>query len=331
MAAKGSQDIVLVADIGGTNARFACFDLGTQHITSFHCVAVADYPDMFSALEAARRFLPEFFAASAACIAIAGPVKDGRVKASNSGWAFSGQDLQERYAWPTVFVINDFIAAAYGTRILKRGDYRMLGSKELAEQPELPMAVIGPGTGLGVAALLPGGDGTWKSLATEGGHARLAPADEEELELLAILHRHLGAVQREDVLSGRGLCNLHHAWMVLHGKQGKTPQDPAEITAAALQDEAGDAAAVLRSFCGILGTVAADVALGFAAWSGVYLAGGILPRIADFVSSSPFRKRFETHPQFSEYLSPIPTALITQDNLGLLGAAYCLQHAGAGK
>lgn len=327
MAANRPQDITLVADIGGTNARFACFDLSSQQIKSRHSVPVADYPDIFSALSSAQPFLPEFAAASAACLAIAGPVTDDWVKASNSPWAFSRKDLQARYGWRTLFVINDFLAAAYGILLLGNEDYRVLGSEMPAVREELPMAILGPGTGLGVAALLPSENSGWQGFATEGGHARLAPGNEEELELLAVLHRQMAAVQREDVLSGRGLCNLHRAWMTLHGKEQQTPRDPADITAAALQDGAGDAAKVVNAFCGILGTVAADVALGLSAWGGVYLAGGILPRIAELVVKSPFRERFETHPQFANYLKPIPTALITQDSLGLLGAAYCLQQS----
>lgn len=325
MVASRSEDIVLVADIGGTNARFACFDLGSQQILSRHSVRVLEYSGISSALDSARQFLPEFSAISAACIAIAGPVKDDWVKASNSAWAFSQQDLRAHYGWPRLLVINDFVAAGYGTLLLSSRDYRAVDSGIPPERPDSPIAVIGPGTGLGVAALLPSGDATWTSLATEGGHARLAPGNDQELELLAVLHRQLGAVQREDVLSGRGLCNLYRAWMTLHGKEYETQGDPAAITAAALADETSEAAEVLRCFCGILGVVTADVVLGFAAWGGVYLVGGILPRISELLISSPFRERFETHPQFENLLKPIPTALVTQENLGLLGAAYYLQ------
>lgn len=325
--AMESQGIILVADIGGTNARFACFNRNSQQLLSRHNEAVADHADIYGAIDSARQSLTEFDAAQTVCIAIAGPVRDDWVQASNSGWAFSRKELQARYGWSTLMVINDFLAAAYGTFLLKPGDYRMIGGSTAPTWQDWPVAVIGPGTGLGVAALIPDNNADWRGIATEGGHARLAPGDQEELALLEVLHKQMGPVQREDVLSGRGLCNLHRAWTSLHGKPNSTITDPATITAAALRDGRSVEAQVLNTFCGILGTVAADVTLELAAWGGVYLAGGILPRIVDFFAASPFRERFESHPQFAEHLRPVATAVIVQDSLGLLGAAQYLQQA----
>lgn len=325
--ASGRSDLALVADIGGTNARFACFDLNSAQLQSVCKLPVANYPNIYEALDEARESLTDFQSITAACIAIAGPVSGDWVKASNSPWAFSRSDMQARYGWSTLLVINDFLAAVYGNLALTADDYRVIGAAEPSLSARQPMVAIGPGTGLGVAALMPTDDSGWRGVATEGGHARLAPGSEEDIALLSVLHRQLDGVQREDVLSGRGLCNLHRAWTTLHGKEGRTVSDPALLTAAALRDESSDEAKVLTCFCAVLGTVVADVALGFAAWGGVYLAGGILPRIVDFVVRSPFRERFENHPQFAEHLKPIPTVLVTEDSLGLLGAGHCLQQA----
>lgn len=328
---------VLVADIGGTNARIGCLDAASDHWFGLWTGAVIEFPTIHSAIEIARQELPFADQARAVCIAIAAPVQDDWVKISNGEWSFSRSELQRHFGWSTLMVMNDFQAAAYGAIKLSPDQYHrvgasaaLIGGETRGASAGLPSAVIGPGTGLGVAGLYPSenaaGNITWTALATEGGHARFAPFDDEEIAILRVLQRQLGSVQREDILSGRGLCNLYHAMAQVHGVQTASSITPAEITTAALADEQSLAAKVLNRFCAVLGTVAADVALDLGTRGTVYLAGGILPRIADYFAASPFRSRFEDHLWFSHYLLDIDTVLITEQRLGLIGAAYPLQR-----
>ncbi|MGQ9426109.1 glucokinase [Gilvimarinus sp. F26214L] len=314
----------LLADIGGTNARFACVDLAGDLWLGEWTGAVRDYPDIYAAIRAAFAHIPEAQGARSSCIAIAGPVHGDRVAASNSPWVFSQTEMREHFAWDHLTVLNDFHAAAYGALNLTPEQFLAIG-KAATSPMNAPAVVIGPGTGLGVAGLFPDQAGRWRAAATEGGHARLAPYSREELAVLDVLQRKLGNVQREDVLSGPGLCNLYGALTEVWGEQTEPVTDPAMITRRALEDGACRSARVLNCFCAILGSVAADVALDLGATSRVFLAGGILPRIQDFLIASPFRQRFEDHPQFSAWLEPVETVLIIEKRLGLLGAARRLQ------
>lgn len=320
---------VLVADIGGTNARFACFDLASDRWLGQWTGQLGDYPDIHAALEAARQQLPALDAAECACIAIAGPVDGDRIKMSNGSWAFSRTELQRRFDWRQLIVINDFLAAASGIATLSPTQYMAIGKSSPANT-RLPSAVIGPGTGLGVAGLFPeaSADGgiRWTAMATEGGHARFAPLDDEQIAVLQVLYRKLGSVQREDILSGRGLCNLYEALGEVRGLNLREQMAPADVTARALADSNSHAARVLSCFCSILGSVAADVALELGTRGTVYFAGGILPRIPDYLVASPLRASFENHRQFGHYLKDVDTVLVTEQKLGLIGAAYHLQN-----
>lgn len=320
--------LALVADIGGTNARFACFDQGSKQWLGQWVGAVADYADIFSAAAKALEKLSPSGNIQRVCIAIAAPVHGDWVTVSNGHWAFSQAELRQRFGWTQLTVMNDFLAAAYGVISLSPQQYRAVGGSA-PEKLSAASAVIGPGTGLGVAGLFPeerGDNGPgWYALGTEGGHARFAPFDNEEIALLEVLYNTLGSVQREDILSGRGLCNLYQAFLQVHALNAPALRDPAAITAQALADRNSPAGKVLDRFCGILGTVAADVALDLGTRGTVFLAGGILPKIADFLVASSFRERFDNHLRFGPYLHSINTVLVTEKNLGLIGAAYRLR------
>lgn len=320
---------VLVADIGGTNARFACLDLASDYWFGQWTGPVEDYPDIYAAIEMAKLQVPAVREVQAVCIAVAAPVHEDWVDVSNASWAFSQAELQRHFGWAQLTVINDFHAAAYGVITLSPSQYMALG-KASPENMQLPSAVVGPGTGLGIAGLFPDeqpeGRYAWSALGTEGGHARFAPVDEEEIALLQVLREMLGCVQREDILSGRGLCNLYQALARVQGIDAPPVLNPAVITAQALTDPNSHSAKVLERFCAILGTVAADVALDLGTRGTLFLAGGILPRIADFLVDSPFRKRFEDHLRFSHYLRSIDTVLVMEKRLGLIGAAYRLRR-----
>ena len=190
-----------------------------------------------------------------------------------------------------------------------------------------PLAVLGPGSGLGVSGLIPSPGGGWSPLAGEGGHVSLAPADDRESEVLARMRRRFGPVSAERALSGPGLVNLYHAVCELEGRD-PAPLPPAEVTGAALAGSCPLCREALELFAAFLGAVAGDLALTLGARGGVYLAGGIAPRLGDFLEDSAFRRRFvEKGPQRG-YLAPVPTFLITHPLPAFLGLGARLSAEG---
>ncbi len=317
-----SIPLYLVADIGGTNARFALLDqrgVRSAQLT----LRVADHPDITGAIDAAMRVFAPAGRVEVAVLAVAGPVNGNEALLTNSDWHICGQALKKQFGWRDVRLCNDFEAVAYG--VCQTGvTHRRIGGAEQGAGG-YPCAVIGPGTGFGVANILRGPSG-WQVLASEGGHGRFAPITERDVNILQLLRRKLKGVQREDLLSGRGLCNLYGVLAEIHGKEVVALADPSAITAMALRDRASFSAEVLNVFCGILGAVAADIALDLGSRGGVYIAGGMAPRFADFLVASSFRNRFEDHPVFGHYLRQIPTFLVASEEPGLLGAEYLLRQ-----
>lgn len=322
------NELCLVADIGGTYARFAIYD-ATGSEQRFHLtLAVSRY----STIDLAIAELLQQFQMSAAVdggaigvvvLAVAGPIVGDSVQLTNSTWSFSRHRLQQAFGWRALWVLNDFAAIAYSLGHLGDNHLRTIGPELLADSQQT-RAVLGPGTGLGVAALVHDVYGM-AVLAGEGGHVHFAPVSALEQALLAYLAREHATVQREDLLSGRGLCRLYQAVAAVCGEAVPVLDDPAIITERAVQQPEAFCARVLNVFCGILGSVAADVALEMGATGGVYIGGGIVPRVGDFFAASPFRQRFEAHSSFAGYLQNIPTFLLSSNDTGLLGALVFLQ------
>lgn len=306
---------VLVGDIGGTNARFAIALPGTPapRLAAVEAFRADRYPTLIAA--AADYLERTDIRPDRAVLAVAGPVVDGAIELTNSPWRVSEAEL--RALGLDGRLINDFEAQAWAAPALGPEALHPLGGP-----PEVPaagtLAVLGPGTGFGVSALARGPAGE-VALATEGGHAAFAPDDETEHEIRRLLARRYGRVSLERLLSGAGLVNIHRALAEMSGRPAST-DDPAEITARALAGEdpwRGD----LARFCAILGAAAGDIALTLGARGGVYIAGGIAPRILDFLQASPFRERFEAKGRFVDYMRAIPTWVVTHPHAALLGAA----------
>ncbi|MDQ0463721.1 glucokinase [Caulobacter ginsengisoli] len=314
-----AEDLVLVGDIGGTNARFGLARAGSAKIEAIHGYEVADYPQATDAirvyLEAVKLSAPP----ARAAIAVAGPIIDGAIDFTNSDWLLSEQGLREM-GFGEARLLNDFAALALAAPAMTGHDLHRLGHEAQAE-PGGTLVVMGPGTGFGVSALAAGRT----VVTTEGGHAAFAPGDEVEDEVLRRLRAEFGRVSIERLLSGPGICSLHRALADMAGRPVET-DDPAAITKAAL---AGDPASLdtLMRFCGILGAVAGDLALGFGATGGVYIAGGIPPRILDLLDASPFRARFEDKGRFKAYVARIPTQVIVHPHAALVGAALAASPA----
>ncbi|MBN6055107.1 glucokinase [Nonomuraea sp. RK-328] len=308
----------LVADIGGTNARFGLVTSPGARPSHVAVLAGAEHRGLPEAVAAYLADHAGDARPGAACLALAGPVDGDRYALTNLPWSGSARDL----GVPEVALLNDFEALAVSLPHLEGDDLAPLGGPAPAYGVK---AVLGPGTGLGVAGLVPV-DESWVPVPGEGGHVTLPVQDERELEVLEAL-RHTqtpggpgGQVVAEHVLSGPGLVRLHRALAEVRGVPAVAD------TASEIVARADDAlcAETVEVFCGLLGSFAGNVALTLGARGGVYLGGGVLPRIAERVRTGPFRARFAANPDMAEYLSAIATSLIVAPQPALTGAAAWL-------
>jgi len=317
----GTPAIALIGDVGGTNARFALGDLDQTRIHGLRIYHSHDFADSRSAIE---RFLEDSklpAAPQVAVIAAAGPVKDGSVHMTNLNWTLS-EDAFPALGIPLARLVNDFAALGLATPLLGPADLHQVG-RVGSPSHDTTVAVIGPGTGFGACALVRE-QGKTVTLASEGGHASFAPGDDCEREILRILAGRFGHVSIERILSGQGLVNLHGALAECDGRAADD-SDPALITQKALAGEEPYLGTVQR-FCAILGSVAGDFALAYGATGGVFLAGGIAPRIRPLLDRSDFRARFEAKGRFAHYLRAIPTNVIVHTDTALLGALALAQQ-----
>jgi len=246
---------------------------------------------------------------------VAGPVNDNAIDMTNLGWGFSGRELGNVLNIAEIRLINDYEAIAYSVDSLRKEDLRDIGPTKLVRrQTRETVAIVGPGTGLGVGGYVRMSTGL-VPLVTEGGHVDFAPADDVEIEVLKILRTRIGHVSAERILSGPGLSNLHGAMSAIAGTANEV-FEAHEITRQALADGNSFCGQVLSRFCAMLGSFAGDIALTMGARDGVLLAGGLLRAIDNFFAASPFRARFEAKGRFQGYMKDIPTRLILQDNAG---------------
>jgi glucokinase len=317
---------VLVADIGGTHARFAWTKAPDEPPGYAMTLKVAEFESPLIAtqhyLTLLRRTLGEDdLRPRQAAFAVAATLRGDVVKFTNSRWDFSCAAFQRELNVERFLALNDFEALAFALPHLGLSQLRSWGVS--SARPAGNLAVLGPGTGLGVAALVKTQAG-WQAVPGEGGHATLAPADDFESALLAQVRKSFDHVSAERLLSGVGLPLLHAVILQIKG------QTSAEVTAASLVSGAlaGDSQAseTLHHFCALLGGFAGNVALTFGAQGGLYIGGGIVPRLGDFFFASKFRERFEAKGRYSAYLKDIPVAVITDPDAALLGAVYRLQN-----
>ena len=312
----------LVADIGGTNARFALCDENStalHNIQNFHCT------QFDSPIEAIEHYLSASrVSVESACLAVAGPVgkTDDIVKLTNNTWSFSRNQLASLFGSNRFFVINDFVAAAMATTVIHKDDLFFLSSG-LQFDPQQQRCILGPGTGLGVAGMLSHHSKTIV-LSTEGGNRSFSPENEIEDYILKFLRVELKIVSCEVLLSGEGLVNIYRA-LCDYYKQKTEHSTARDVSAAALRDD-NIAHKALQTFFEILGSVAGDCALTFGATGGVYIGGGIAPKFSEALLKSKFRKRFENKLNNEYYLKKIPTAIVMHKHPGLLGAATYLNN-----
>ena len=309
----------LVADIGGTNARFALVDLDAP-APRLHDMKALRGSDYASLHEACAHYLADVHATPThAAFAIASPIKGGdEVRMTNRAWSFRRSELERALGLRRLCVLNDFGAVAHAAPALTADDVVHLhGATSLP--PTSPITVMGPGTGLGVALLV--GDATrgWQVVETEGGHATFAPVGEEERRIAEHLDALHGRTSNERVLCGEGLARID---AVL--RDADALRDPAEIVRLATEGADDAARRALSRFCAILGSVCGDVALTHGA-HGLMIAGGIVPRFLPFLRASAFRERFLAKGRFTGYVEQIAIHVVTHPQPGLLGAAVALR------
>ncbi len=320
---------VLAGDIGGTRARIAIIEDGRVLFKKHY--ASRDYPGPVEVLEEFQkdygRLLPK-----EASIAVAGVVENHQfVKATNITWTVSTHELKQAFGFNKVHLLNDFEAVAWGILTLEDAELVKLGKGK--PDPYGPKTVLGAGTGLGQAFVIRC-NGGFKVIPTEGGHTDFAPRTSEQIRLLSFLMEKMEHVSVEQVLSGPGLVNIYRFVLMDENNQDDplkgVPETelPASITALSRKDEHSPCARALRIFVQIYGQEAGNMALKSLAVGGVYVAGGIAPKIIDELRRFGFRQAFEAKGRMKKVLSQIPTYIITDPDLGLKGAwKFSLQMA----
>ena len=319
--------LALLADIGGTNARFALADTGSAtplRLDTVHGFAVADFPSL---AEAAQHYLDTTGHGDGATIrravfAVAGRVDGDEARITNHPWVISRPRTRQQLGLDDVELVNDFAAQAMAIPLLQPGDYTPIGGVPWAVPTDADgpctYAVIGPGTGLGVGALVIR-DGQHHPLETEGGHVSFPPGTPEEIRILEHLSSQFGRVSNERLICGPGLVNIHRALSEIAGVD-PGPMRPADITAGAAAGDPRCSRAV-DVFCAVFGAIAGDLVLTLGAWNGVFLTGGLVPKMLDSIRHSGFRQRFEHKGRFSPTMGQVPSVAVTHPHAGLLGAA----------
>jgi|SRR5580704_15103868 glucokinase len=307
-----SSECILLGDIGATNARFALFANGVLGaVTSFEVAKFARFADVIAIFLKDRC---REFRVKRALLAIAGPVKGERSVLTNSSWVIDTPELRAIFKLEAR-IFNDFEAVALSLPWLTPTDLAPIGGGNPAAGA--PKAVVGPGSGLGVACLIPRSEKP-VVISSEGGHATLAATCEREDRIIGQLRQRFGHVSAERAVSGMGLENIYQAIAALDGVDIPS-RSAAEITKSALRSESQVAREALHVFCAFLGSFAGNVALTFGARGGVYVAGGISPRILDFLVRSQFRNRFEAKGRFQSYLETLPSYVITHPAAAFVG------------
>jgi len=314
-----SETVWLVGDVGATNARFG---LVSPDGTILHSSTFAD-ADFATIGDAIRAYLAQNGSRQRpgiGCLAIAAPATGDEIRMTNHPWSFSVAALRAELGFERLEVINDFTAVALALPRLGPADRMPVGGG--APAAGRPIAVLGPGSGLGASGLIPAG-ARWLPLTGEGGHVTMAAITGRENGVLEWMRRHFDHVSAERCLSGPGLVNLYNALAALDGVPA------AAYTAAQITDPATMAQDPLcreatGMFCAMLGTVAGDLALTLGAQGGVFIAGGIVPRLGPHFVDSGFRARFEAKGRLSPYLAAIPTYVVTHKLPAFLGCAAVL-------
>jgi len=312
----------LVADIGGTNARFAMIDLDDLVVPRFETYPCANFKSL---AEAAATFVKDTGAKpKVAAFDIAGPVSGNRGLITNLSWSMTTEELAAATGAKSVLLLNDFEALALSVQLMTATDLRQIGGGAPVERAT--KGLVGPGTGLGVGGLVWSAS-RWMPIPGEGGHTSFAAESAEEIELLSTVAKRFDHFSNERVVSGPGLVNLYVCFAARRGITLKERVGANEITRRALANEDPIANEALDFFATALGRVAGDTALMLGARGGVYLGGGIPPKILDFLAKAEFRRAFESKGRLTPFLQPIPVYVMLARDAGLRGTGVALRTA----
>jgi glucokinase len=322
---EGQTETTLLVDLGGTNVRFALCDPSRAAPLLARSVRRYRVTEFASLAEAAQHYLRDLRECAAhprhALVAAAGRISDGQtVQITNNPWAVSARDLGQKLGLESARLINDFAAQSMAVTLLRSDEQTAIGNlpPPVIEGTQQTFVVMGPGTGLGVGALLLR-NGHASVLESEGGHAGFAPHEADDVAIAAVLARRFGRVSNERLVSGQGLVNVHAALCEITGQTAPTLQ-PEDITRRA---DAGEPLCVrtMETVAGLFGAIAGDFVLTLGGWDGVYLTGGLLPVLTPWLQCGRFRERFEAKGRFADTLRHVPVVAITAAEPGLLGAA----------
>lgn len=303
-----------IADIGATNARFALVNGG--EIAEARVLKCADYPNI---VDAAMDYLAQVGRppVRAASFAIAGPVTGDHFTMTNHPWDFSIEQTRKALGLSHLTLMNDFKAIALAVPHLGAGDLRAIGPKRTAQE-KAPIAIIGPGTGLGVASLVWGETG-YVAVPGEGGHVTMPVKTQREFDVFQALHQKYRHISAERVCSGKGLVNVYNGLRIVDGRTDLPERTPEEISRAALDGTCPICVEALEMMIAFLGSIAGNLALTLGAFGGVYIAGGICAQLGEAFFTSRFREEFEAKGRFQSYLDPIPTWLIAHPFTAFVG------------
>ncbi|MEN0001263.1 MAG: glucokinase [Pseudomonadota bacterium] len=307
---------IMIADIGGTNARFSILVDAHAEPKIFENIKASDYPDLNSAIQKhvldRTSLIPQ-----TAVLAVAGPVEGDTIDLTNNNWVVEPLKMISDLGFDEVVVLNDYEAQALAAVALEPDQLEQIGDSE--QDSEANRVVLGPGTGLGVAGLVHAA-GRWIPVAGEGGHVDLGPQTERDLEVFPHIQRIEGRVSGEQVLCGRGVVNLYRAVCAADGVKPAF-DDPAQITEAAIDATDARAEETVALFCEYLGRVAGDLALIFMAHGGVYLTGGITKKILPVFDRDRFRKAFANKAPHTDLVEKMPTFAVINDRAPMKGLA----------
>jgi len=315
----------LIADIGGTNARFALLE--GDDVNEEQVLACADYPTLVAAVE---HYLESIRANSGArrprdaAMAIAGPITGDHIRMTNHVWEFSAATTRRQLQLERLVFLNDFTALAMAIRHLPPSELEQIGGGRAVLGSTI--ALLGPGTGLGVSGLVPAGE-HWIPLQGEGGHVTLSVMTEREMEVYWQLHQRFSHVSAERVLSGPGLVNLYDALCKVEGVRPDV-LTPREITERALAGSCKLSLETVSMFCALLGTLSGNLVLTLGAVGGLYIGGGIVPQLGPFFASSSFRDRFEDKGRYADYLADVPIYVIRTELPAFIGLARAFVDPG---
>lgn len=309
----------LLADIGGTNARFA-IEISRGVIENIEVLACNDFDNIYDALRAYLKNID--LRPHNAALAIAHPVNSDFIKMTNNHWAFSIQTLKKELNFKSLIAINDFTAQAYGITRLKESELvQIRGKKSVQDSTKV---IFGPGTGLGVSAIVPCNN-DFAVMTTLGGHVNFSPFDDLESSIWEYARNKLGHISSEHFLSGSGIRLIYEALANIEGKkdEGYVQRD---ITNKALLNECSLCKLTLDVFCSMLGVMASNLALTFGALGGIYICGGIIPRFIQYFKNSSFNARFISKSKVDFYLLEIPVYVVLSKYNGIYGASLAFDR-----